>query len=123
MFHSYDLLRGLDAGGMAEAYVARNRETGQRVFLKRVRRKSADKDALEREMRIYDKLMRMSLTHVIQILDFVRDDEYFALVTEFADGGDLQSHVESQNLILRTWDEAANALDAWVFQEVAKFTH
>jgi ATP-dependent Lon protease len=96
VFHGYDLLRTLDAGGMAEAYLARNRETGQRVFLKRVRRKSVDKDALEREMRIYDKLMRMSTTHVLQVLDFVRDDEYVALVTEFADGGDLQTHVEAR---------------------------
>src|ERR1019366_2597648 len=96
VFHGYDLLRSLDAGGMAEAYVARNRETGQRVFLKRVRRNSADKDALEREMRIYDKLMRMKTTHVLHVLDFVRDDEYVALVTEFADGGDLQTHVEAR---------------------------
>jgi hypothetical protein len=95
-FHGYDLLRSLDAGGMAEAYVARNRETGQRVFLKRVRRNSADKDALQREMGIYDRLMRMSTPHVLQVLDFVRDDEYFALVTEFADGGDLQTHVEAR---------------------------
>ncbi len=95
-FHCYDLLRSLDAGGMAEAYVARNRETGQRVFLKRVRRNSADKDALQREMGIYDKLMRMSTPHVLQVLDFIRDDEYFALVTEFADGGDLQTHVEAR---------------------------
>src|SRR5262249_11028035 len=95
-FHGYDLLRSLDAGGMAEAYVARNRETGQRVFLKRVRRNSADKDALQREMGIYDRLMRMSTPHVLQVLDFIRDDEYFALVTEFADDGDLQMHVEAR---------------------------
>ena len=92
-FHGYDLLRSLDSGGMAEAYVARKRETGETVFLKRVRNKSADKDALEREMRIYEKLMRANTTHVFQILDFKRDAEYTAIVTEFADGGELQEHV------------------------------
>ncbi len=96
IFHKYDLLRNLDAGGMAEAFMARNRENGERVFLKRVRRNSTDKDALEREMRIYDKLMRMSTPHILQVLDFLRDDEYVALVTEFADGGDLQTHVEAR---------------------------
>jgi serine/threonine protein kinase len=96
VFHGYELLRNLDAGGMAEAYVARNRETGQRVFLKRVRRNSADKAALEREVRIYEKLMRMSTAHVLRVLDFIRDDEYVALVTELADGGDLQTHVEAR---------------------------
>jgi serine/threonine-protein kinase len=95
-FHGYDLLRSLDAGGMAEAYVARHRESGQRVFLKRVRQRSADRDALEREMRIYDKLMRISTPHVLKVLDFIRDDEYVALVTEYADGGDLQMHVEAR---------------------------
>lgn len=95
-FHGYDLLRNLDAGGMAESYEARYRDTGRRVFLKRVRKNSADKDALEREMRIYEKLMRMSTPHVLQVLDFIRDDEYFALITEFADGGDLQTHVEAR---------------------------
>jgi serine/threonine protein kinase len=96
IFHHYELQRTLESGGMAEAYMARNRDTGQRVFLKRVRRKSADEKSLEREMRIYEKLMRMNTTHVLQVLDFVRDDEYFALVTEFADGGDLQMHVEAK---------------------------
>jgi ATP-dependent Lon protease len=95
-FHGFELLRSLDAGGMAEAYVARNVKTGERVFLKRVRSKSADKEALEREMRIYDKLMRMSTSHVLQVLDFIRDDEYVALVTVYADGGDLQTHVEAR---------------------------
>ncbi|MEX0938801.1 MAG: BREX system Lon protease-like protein BrxL [Pirellulales bacterium] len=94
-FHGYELLRSLDGGGMAEAYVARDSRTDQRVFLKRVRSKSADKDALEREMRIYDKLMRMSTTHMLQVLDFIRDEEYVALITEYADGGDLQTHVEA----------------------------
>jgi eukaryotic-like serine/threonine-protein kinase len=39
--------------------------------------------------------MRMSMPHVLQVLDFIRDDEYVVLVTEFADGGDLQTHVEA----------------------------
>src|SRR5262249_43322087 len=96
VFHGYELLRILDAGGMAEAYMARNRETGQRVFLKRVRRNSADKDALEREARIYERLMRMNSVNVLQVLDFIRDEEYVALITEYADGGDLQTHVEAR---------------------------
>lgn len=96
VFQGFELLRSLDSGGMAEAYVARNPKSGERVFLKRVRRQSADKEALEREMRIYEKLSRLSMTHVLQVLDFIRDDEYVALVTEYADGGDLQTHVEAR---------------------------
>ena len=92
-FGGYDLLRSFDTGGMAEAYMARNRSTGQLVFLKRVRRNSTEKDALEREIGIYERLMRMDLRHVLRVLDFVRDEDHVALVTEFADGGDLHSFV------------------------------
>ena len=53
----------------------------------------------EREVGIYHKLMQMSTKHVFQVLDFIRDDEYVALVTEFADGGDLQ-HVRRRT---RQW--------------------
>ena len=95
-FHNYDLLTMLDAGGMAEAYLARSKPTGRSVFLKRVRTKSADKDALEREMRIYEKLMRLHNTHVLEVIDFVRDDDYVALVTEYADGGDLENYVDER---------------------------
>jgi FtsZ-binding cell division protein ZapB len=93
-FYDYDLLRRFDTGGMAEAFQARNRETGEIVFLKRVLRSSTDKEALERELRIYERLMRRNTQHVLRVLDFVRDDEQFvAFVTEYADGGDLESYV------------------------------
>jgi serine/threonine protein kinase len=44
-------------------------------------------------MGIYERLMRMNTPHVLRVLDFVRDDEYLALVTEYATGGDLNDHV------------------------------
>ena len=75
--------------------MARNRSTGEIVFLKRVRSNSADMKALEREIRIYERLMRMNTKHVLRVLDFIRDDDYVALVTQYADGGDLNIHVES----------------------------
>ena len=93
VFQHYELLQVLQAGGMAEAFRARDTRTGQVVFLKRVRTVSSDKDALERESRIYEKLMRTHCQHVLQVLDFVRDQEYVAIVTEFADGGDLADYV------------------------------
>ncbi|MBW3538713.1 MAG: BREX system Lon protease-like protein BrxL [Planctomycetes bacterium] len=97
VFRGYELLKLLQAGGMAEAWMARSRESGETVFLKRVRSRSTDKAALEREARIYEKLMRAETTRVLKVLDFLRDDDYFALVTEYADGGDLQSYVEEQH--------------------------
>jgi tRNA A-37 threonylcarbamoyl transferase component Bud32 len=96
VFHGYELLDSLKAGGMAEAYRARKQTGNGDVFLKRVRKNSTDKIALEREMRIYEKLLRLNTRGVLQVLDFLRDDDYVALVTEFADGGDLGTWVENQ---------------------------
>lgn len=97
VFHGYELLQELTAGGMADAFRARNQDSGQIVFLKRVRTESRDKDALEREMRIYEKLMRLQCRHVLQILDFQRHDDYTALITEFLDGGDLDVYVNDHS--------------------------
>jgi tRNA A-37 threonylcarbamoyl transferase component Bud32 len=96
VFHGYCLRESLKAGGMAEAYRAQQQGGNGDVFLKRVRKNSTDKIALEREVRIYEKLMRLNTRGVLQVLDFLRDDEYVALVTEFADGGDLGSWVEDR---------------------------
>lgn len=97
IFHGYELLQVLPAGGMAEAFRARHQDSRQIVFLKRVRTESRDKDALEREMRVYEKLMRLKCRHVLEIRDFVRTDDYTALITEFVDGGDLDGYVNEQS--------------------------
>ena len=93
---NYELLEHLRGGGMCEAYKARCLDTGDTVFLKRVRRDSVDEKALKREMDIYGILQRTEGKHVLNIMDVVRDDNHVALVTEFADGGDLQDYVARQ---------------------------
>ncbi|WP_417385610.1 protein kinase domain-containing protein [Gimesia sp.] len=95
-FQGYKLVQSLDIAGMSEAYIAEKEEDGSQVFLKRVRTHSADKAALEREVRIYEKLLRLQPHYVASVLDFIRDDEYVAIITECADGGDLQTFIESQ---------------------------
>lgn len=92
-FQGYELLQTLDGGGMAEAYIAKSIATGDKVFLKRVRENSKDKQALEREMGIYEKLARSGSDAVLQFVEHLRDDKYVGFVTEFADGGDLASYV------------------------------
>lgn len=90
----YQILETLTAGGMADVFVAEYQETKEKVFLKRVRTRSSDKDALEREMRIYEKLLRLDPEYVADIKNFVRGEQYVILVTELADGGDLSVCVE-----------------------------
>jgi DNA phosphorothioation-dependent restriction protein DptH len=97
LFHGYRLATPLFSGGMAEAYVAYRESDGERVFVKRVRVQSRDKAALEREARIYDRLLRFDAAHVAKVLELIRDTEHVALVTECADGGDLQMFVEQSD--------------------------
>ena len=94
-FRDYRLVTKLDAAGMSEAYIAQD-GSSKKVFLKRVRVNSKDMAALQREVGIYEKLSRMSLKFVAQVLDFIRDDSFITLVTEYADGGDLHTYVLSQ---------------------------
>lgn len=95
-FANYDLLQELRGGGMAQCYRACDRATGQSVFLKRVRVGSMHEGSLQRELDIYSKLQRASCENVLTVLGQERDEEYVALVTEFADGGDLEHHVRAQ---------------------------
>jgi len=95
--NGYQILHELTAGGMAEVFVAAEPDTGERVFLKRVRTKSADKDTLEREVRIYEKLLRMNSECVADVKDFVRGEEYVTLITELADGGNLAEYIQENS--------------------------
>lgn len=93
----YLLVKQLEAGGMAEAYIAKHTSSSEQVFLKRVRTRSADKPALEREVRIYEKLLRLNCEHVADVKDFFRDEDYVTLVTDMADGGDLYDYVDRES--------------------------
>ena len=73
---------------MAQCFRARDHETGDVVFLKRVRIGSAHEGSLRRELDIYTNLIGASCENVLEILGQERDEHYVALVTEFADGGD-----------------------------------
>lgn len=75
-FGGYTLIRAIGGGGMSEAFVAREESTGHEFFLKRVRVQSADKAALERESRIYEKLTRLRAEHIADVIDFIRGDDY-----------------------------------------------
>jgi ATP-dependent Lon protease len=97
IFHGYELEQRFEAAGMAEVFRARKVGAKKPVFLKRVRAASGDKEALEREMGIYQKLSRIQTAHVLQVLDSIRDDEFIAIVTDFADGGDLEDYVKGQS--------------------------
>jgi len=114
-FHGYELLKPLEAGGMAEAYFANKGDDNTKVFLKRVRANSKHRPAIERELRIYEQLSRANTKGILKFLDFMRDDNYIGFATEFAEGGDLESTVKNTgalevNQVKRVGLQIANAL-------------
>lgn len=97
-FLNYALVRPLKGGGMAEVYEARDRQTDEVVCIKRVRvtAASVDADALQREAQIYQKLQQIECANLLPVRSFERDGGYWALVTDFAAGGDLASYVRGE---------------------------
>ncbi len=98
-FQGYDLQTSFDGGGMAEAFMAKRRSTGETVFLKRARINGQHRLALEREMTVYEKLSQSSSDAVLQFIEEVRDDNYLGFVTQFAEGGDLASYVRERGVL------------------------
>lgn len=93
-YHGYELLEMYKTGGMSQAFKARSLQTGETVFLKRVRvRAEKDRQALDRELQIYEKLREHPCEHTLRVLDLISDDDYRAIVTEYAEGGDLEEFV------------------------------
>lgn len=96
LYDRYDILEELAGGAMAHAYRVLDRQADRVVFLKRaVMAGSLESDALHREASIYEKLMRARVPGVLEVLEIERDENSFALVTEYADGGTLSSYVNS----------------------------
>ncbi len=86
------------SGGMARCYRVRDLDDGQTRFLKHVPRNSFDAAALQRELDIYSRLSRAMVPGVLQVIECPRDDEHQALVTEYADGGDLAGAIQGKQL-------------------------
>ncbi|CAN5191103.1 hypothetical protein BH09MYX1_BH09MYX1_11380 [soil metagenome] len=92
LFGRYTVVAKLKPGGTGEVFKVRD-ETGALRFMKRVRTASQDEKSLRREQQIYNKLVNHDFAHVVPVHRIERDDDYFALVLEFASGGSLDRHV------------------------------
>lgn len=86
----YELLEVLGEGGIARVYKALNRDTQEIVALKRVVAAGQANDAaIKREIDIYLRLQQITCHHILTVKDIFREGHTYALVTEYADGGNL----------------------------------
>ena len=111
----YDLLEVIAEGGMARVYKAFDRETKSIVALKKVAPSAvqADEAAIRREIDIYMKIQQISCRHLLTVLDVFREEETYALVTEYADGGSLWTLMVGEGGM-----ENARSLDSKTAQQI-----
>ena len=93
LFDRYTVLEELGGGGMSQGFRVCD-AGGAELFLKRVPVSGISADALRRELDIYARVQRSQATHVLEVLGHERDDDFVALVTEFADGGNLEDYAK-----------------------------
>jgi serine/threonine protein kinase len=98
-FGSYLLTKRITSGGMAECFVGAVEETGEEVFIKRVREEEKNRfTALQREAEIYQKLERRGCEHTPRVIDLARIQGFLVLVTERAQY-DLDEYVRERDTL------------------------
>jgi len=112
----YDLLEEIAEGGMARVYKAFDRESKSVVALKKVVTSGvqANDAAIRREIDIYNRIQELSCPHLLTVLDIFREEDTYALVTEFADGGSLWTLVVDEGGM-----DNARPLDAASTREIS----
>jgi hypothetical protein len=93
IFPGYELVAPLPSpAGMSQCFKVR--KEGVVRFLKKVPADGDDAHALRREQQLYDRLDRAGAVHVLKAYDWLRGDAWIALVTDYADGGNLAEYLE-----------------------------
>ena len=113
----YELLDEIGKGGMARVYKAHDRDRNEIVAIKMVRTQGIklDEAAIKREIDIYHRLRDITCPNLLSVIDVFREDDKYALVTEYADGGSLWDLVGGDEVA----DEDRKALDQFSVRNIA----
>jgi serine/threonine protein kinase/tetratricopeptide (TPR) repeat protein len=120
----YEIERELGEGGTGAVFLARDRETGEQVALKKLFR--VDPKSVLRVKREFRSLADMNHPNLVRLYDLGRADDGWFLTMEYVPGPDLSSYVKSvhgasapppEELLLTT-AEPKHWL--WVFHELAQ---
>src|SRR5260370_33612171 len=88
---SYDLVRRLGEGGMAQVYLARDVRLGREVAVKVLDRRLAERSGFrERFLREAKLAAALDHPHIVQLYDFGEDEGNLYLVMPYLSGGSLQ---------------------------------
>ena len=91
----YTFLKLLGKGSFAEVFLAIDKNTSNKVAIKRFRRHVPDiKKSFNNELEISKMIMDKKCPYIIKILDFYKDRDFYYMVMEYAPYGDLESFIE-----------------------------
>jgi ATP-dependent Lon protease len=87
----YELIEEIGKGGMSKVFKCLDTKTGTILALKRVVGTGApiNAAAISREIAIYQRLKNVVNRNVLAVKDILHEGDLYALITEFADGGNL----------------------------------
>jgi serine/threonine protein kinase len=92
---AYTLLHSLGEGGMAEVFLAKN-SLGKKFTIKVLKPELFGREAIkQRFINEANVMLSLEHPHVRQVIDFYEDKNLMAIVMEYLDGADLDSHVET----------------------------
>lgn len=96
----YEIERKLGEGGTGAVYLARDRETGERVALKKLFR--MDAKAVLRLKREFRSLMDVAHPHIVKLYDMGRTNDGWFLTMEYLEGVDLTAYVTAPESATRS---------------------
>jgi serine/threonine protein kinase len=113
----YELLEEIGHGGMARVYKGLDSRTGSLVAIKKVATEGAslDEAAMRREIDIYSRLQEIVNPHILGVKQVFREEDTYALVTEYAEGGSLWELMGGDAIA----DESRTALDEATTKAIA----
>lgn len=90
----YNLLKLLGKGSYAEVYLAINRNTSEKVAIKRFLRHNQEvKKSYYNELNILNVLGKTDCPYIVKLLDFYKDNQFYYIVMEYATHGDLETFI------------------------------
>ncbi len=122
----YEVRRVVADGGMGRVYEARDTQTNTRVAVKMLHPDvAADPVSVERFKREFEISRALPHEHIIDVQDFQKEGDTYALVMEFVDGEELRGVLKrektiSPGRIVRMVSQIAIGLDA---AHAKKFVH
>jgi tetratricopeptide (TPR) repeat protein len=120
----YEIQRELGEGGTGAVFLARDRETGEQVALKKLFR--VDAKSVLRVKREFRSLADMNHPNLVRLYDLGRAEDGWFLTMEYVPGPDLSSYVKSINAASEPPPEELRLTAAepkhwlWVFHELAQ---